>query len=39
MVINETAVPSNAPMGTIVIRNILGTGANVVTTKDLLGFN
>ncbi len=39
MVINETPVPANAPMGTIVIRNILGTGANVVTTKDLLGFN
>ncbi len=39
MVINETYVPADAPIGTIVIENVLDTGANVVTTKDLRGFN
>ncbi|MBQ2767356.1 MAG: DUF1667 domain-containing protein [Clostridia bacterium] len=39
MVINETYVPADAPIGTIIIENVLDTGANVVTTKDLHGVN
>ena len=33
--INKTAVPTDAPVGYIVIENILGTGANVVTTRNV----
>lgn len=33
-VINSAIVPCGSPLGTVVIENILGTGANVVTTKN-----
>ena len=31
-IVNSTVVPKNSPMGTVVVENILGTGANVITT-------
>ena len=34
-VINEARVAPNATLGTVVIENILGTGANVVTTRNV----
>ena len=34
-VINEARVPADAVLGTVVIENILGTGANVVTTRNV----
>ena len=33
--INKAYVPSDAEVGYIVIENILGTGANVVTTRNV----
>ena len=33
--INKTRVPADAEVGYIVIENILGTGANVVTTRNV----
>ena len=32
--INKTVVPKGTPLGFTVIRDILGTGADVVTTRD-----
>lgn len=32
--INELRVPSDAPIGTVVIDNLLNTGINVVTTRN-----
>ena len=32
--INEAVVAADAPIGTVVIENLLGTGANVVTTRN-----
>ena len=32
--INSTSVSPDAPIGTIVIENLLGTGANVITTRN-----
>ena len=32
--INEARVSPDAPIGTVVIENLLGTGANVVTTRN-----
>ena len=32
--INAAQVDADAPIGTIVIENILGTGANVITTRN-----
>ena len=34
-VINEARVAPDATLGTVVIENILGTGANVVTTRNV----
>ena len=34
-VINEARVPADATLGTVVVENILGTGANVVTTRNV----
>ncbi len=34
-VINKTYVPADAEVGYVVIENILGTGANVVTTRNV----
>ena len=34
-VINEARVAPDAKLGTVVIENILGTGANVVTTRNV----
>jgi len=34
-VINTARVPADAKLGDIVIENILGTGANVVTTRNV----
>ena len=33
--INKAEIPADAPVGYIVIENILGTGANVVTTRNV----
>jgi CxxC motif-containing protein len=33
--INEIRVPADAKLGDVVIENILGTGANVVTTRNV----
>ncbi|MBQ9783737.1 MAG: DUF1667 domain-containing protein [Clostridia bacterium] len=33
--INEARVPADAKVGDIVIENILGTGANVITTRNV----
>ena len=33
--INEARVPANAKLGDVVIENILGTGANVITTRNV----
>ncbi len=35
--INKTVVPAGTPLGFTVIKNILDTGADVVTTKDSRG--
>lgn len=32
--INAACVAADAPLGTVVIENVLGTGANVVTTRN-----
>lgn len=32
--INKAAVAEDAPIGTVVIENVLGTGANVITTRN-----
>ena len=32
--INKAVVAADAPIGTIVIENVLGTGANVITTRN-----
>ena len=34
-VINQARVPADATLGTVVVENILGTGANVVTTRNV----
>ena len=34
-VINEARVPADATLGAVVVENILGTGANVVTTRNV----
>ena len=34
-VINAARVPADATLGTVVVENILGTGANVVTTRNV----
>ena len=34
-VVNKTRVPADARLGDIVVENILGTGANVVTTRNV----
>lgn len=34
-VVNKTCVPADARLGDIVVENILGTGANVVTTRNV----
>ena len=34
-VINSVKAPVNSPMGTVIIENILGTGVNVITTKEV----
>jgi CxxC motif-containing protein len=33
--INEARVPADAKLGDVVIGNVLGTGANVVTTRNV----
>lgn len=33
--INEIRVPADAKLGDVVIENVLGTGANVVTTRNV----
>ncbi len=33
-IINSVSVAADAPIGTVVVENILGTGANVVTTRN-----
>ena len=33
--VNEARVPRDAKLGDIVIENVLGTGANVVTTRNV----
>ncbi len=33
--VNEIRVPANAKLGDIVIENVLGTGANIVTTRNV----
>ena len=33
--INEVRVPADAKLGDVVIENVLGTGANVVTTRNV----
>ena len=33
--VNKARVPSDAKLGDVVIENILGTGANVVTTRNV----
>ena len=33
--INEARVPADAKLGDVVIENILGTGANVITTRNV----
>ena len=33
--INEARVPADAKLGDVVIENVLGTGANVVTTRNV----
>lgn len=33
--INEIRVPADARLGDVVIENVLGTGANVVTTRNV----
>ena len=32
--INKAVVAEDAPIGTIVVENVLGTGANVITTRN-----
>ena len=32
--INQACVSADAPIGTVVIENLLGTGANVITTRN-----
>lgn len=34
-VVNTISVPADTPMGTIVVENILGTGANIITTAPI----
>jgi len=34
-VINEARVAPDAKLGTVVVENILGTGANVITTRNV----
>ena len=34
-VVNKTRVPADARLGDVVVENILGTGANVVTTRNV----
>ena len=33
--INRIRVPSDAKLGDVVLENLLGTGANVVTTRNV----
>ncbi len=33
--VNEVRVPADAKLGDIVIENVLGTGANIVTTRNV----
>ena len=33
--INEARVPADAKLGDVVIENVLGTGANVITTRNV----
>ncbi|MBR2354350.1 MAG: DUF1667 domain-containing protein [Clostridia bacterium] len=33
--INEIRVPADAKLGDVVIENVLGTGANVITTRNV----
>ena len=32
--INKAVVAADAPIGTVVVENVLGTGANVITTRN-----
>lgn len=34
-VVNTLRVPADTPMGTVVVENILGTGANIITTAPI----